>query len=252
MFDTKGVPAHFGEYTLRMALMREADEDALLSLLDARGAELALVLLSLPYNRCVSREFLLRLRQRCRAKGVLLVFDEVVTGFRLALGGAQEFYGVEADFVCLSKGIAAGMPLSALVGPRASLAPLAELQVSTTFGGELLSLAACRAAISVYRSTDYFTRLSQLGTQLAEGVNRFAHDRGYALRIVGYAPIPLFRFSEDMARQARAAETFLAAVARRGVLLRRDVNFICGVHTAEQIDFTVEACCRALAEIGAA
>ncbi|HEX6244970.1 MAG TPA: aminotransferase class III-fold pyridoxal phosphate-dependent enzyme, partial [Polyangiales bacterium] len=251
MFDTKGVPAHFRDYTLRMPLMREEDEPALLALLDARGSELALVLLSLPYNRCVSREFLLRLRERCRAQGVLLVFDEVVTGFRLALGGAQEFYGVEADIVCLSKGIAAGMPLSALAGPRASMAPLADLQVSTTFGGELLSLAACRAAISVYRSTDYFARLSELGALLAEGVNRFARDRGHALRILGYAPIPLFRFSEDMAQQARAAEVFLAAMARRGVLLRRDVNFISGVHTKEQVEFTIEACRSALTEIGA-
>jgi len=249
MFDTKGVPAFFADYTLRMPLMSPNDESALLSLVESRGSELAMLLLSLPYNRRVSRDYLARLRDLCRDKGVLFVFDEVVTGFRLTIGGAQQLYDLEADFVCLSKGIAAGMPLSAIAGPRHMLEPLAELQVSTTFGGELLSLAACRAAIAVYKSTDYVERIDRLGQRLADGVNRFAFDRGHDLRILGYAPIPLFRFSEDLAKHTRAAEAFVGAMARRGVLLRRDVNFLSGVHTEAQIDFTIEACKSALTEL---
>ena len=103
MFDTPGVPSALKEHTFRMPLMTEPQEADALSLLEKRGSEIALVLCSLPYNRMVSREFLVTLREACKASGVLFVFDEVVTGFRLALGGAQEFYGVQADFVCLSK-----------------------------------------------------------------------------------------------------------------------------------------------------
>lgn len=249
MFDTPGVPNALREHTFRMPLMAPAQEAEVLSLVEQRGAEIALVLCSLPYNRCVSREFLLSLRELCKARGVLFVFDEVVTGFRIALGGAQEFYGVQADYVCLSKGIAAGMPLSAVAGPRELMQRMADLQVSTTFGGELLSLEVCRAALRVYRETDYVGRIARLGKRLREGVNAVAERVGASLRIVGYDAIPLFRFSEDLAQHTRLAERFLGAMARRGVILRRDVNFISGAHTEEQVDFTVRATAGALAEM---
>jgi aminotransferase MxcL len=250
MFDTPGVPEVLKDYTLRMPLLAPEHEAPLFQLIEERGAELALLLLCVPYNRVVSAELVRSLREHCRAHGVLFVLDEVVTGFRLALGGAQEFYGVEADFVCLSKGIAAGMPLSAVAGPRAAMERMGELQVSTTFGGELLSLEVCRAALEVYRSTDYIARLSRLGRRLREGVNASAEQRGAQLRVVGYDAIPLFRYSHDLAAQARFMERYLGAMARRGVILRRDVNFISAAHTEAQIDFTVEASDAALAELG--
>lgn len=249
MFDTPGVPAALRELTLRAPLMAEAHEAELLDLIAQRGDAIAVVLLSLPYNRRVSARFLQALRERCSERGVLLAFDEVVTGFRLARGGAQEYFGVSADLVCLSKGIAAGMPLSAVAGPSALLKRMDELQVSTTFGGELLSLHACRAALGVYRGTDYIGRIAALGARLRAGINAEAEARGYPLRVVGYDPIPFFRMSEDQAIHVRWMEPFVGALAQRGVLLRRDVNFISGAHTEAQIDFTIAAAIDALAEL---
>ncbi len=249
MFDTPGVPAVLRDYTYRMPLMAERDEQPLLDLVAQRGSELALVLLSLPYKRCVSAEYLHTLRDTCRAHGVLFVLDEVVTGFRLALGGAQEFYGITADYVCLSKGIAAGMPLSAIAGPSELVGRLADLQVSTTFGGELLSLAVCQAALREYRETDYIARVAALGRRLREGINAYAEQHGHPLRVLGYDSIPFFLFSEDLATHAKQMERFLGAMARRGVLLRRDVNFISGAHTEAQIDHTIAAAREALAEV---
>ncbi|WP_438020935.1 aminotransferase class III-fold pyridoxal phosphate-dependent enzyme [Sorangium sp. So ce315] len=249
MFDTPGVPAVLREYTTRMPLMAEADEQPLLDLVASKGHEIALVLLSLPYKRCVSAEFLRALREACRAGGVLFVLDEVVTGFRLALGGAQEYYGIAADFVCLSKGIAAGMPLSAIAGPRQVMSRLSELQVSTTFGGEMLSLEVCRAALREYRDTDYIARLASLGKRLKAGINERAAQGGFPLRVVGYDAIPFFLFGEDLAVHTQRMEHFLGAMARRGVLLRRDVNFISGAHTAAQIDHTIDAAYSALVDM---
>ncbi|HKO93236.1 MAG TPA: aminotransferase class III-fold pyridoxal phosphate-dependent enzyme, partial [Polyangiaceae bacterium] len=246
MFDTPGVPAALRELTVRMPLSAPEHETALCNLIEERSGELAALLLSLPYNRVVSGEFLHALRELCRRRGVLFVLDEVVTGFRLALGGAQEFYDLRADYVCLSKGIAAGMPLSAVVGPTAQLSRLGELQVSTTFGGELLSLAVCKAALDVYRGGEYVPQLARLGRRLREGVNRGAERCGSALRVVGYDAIPFFLYSHDLAEQARFMERYLGAMARRGVLLRRDVNFISAAHTEAQIDFTVRASDEAL------
>jgi aminotransferase MxcL len=208
------------------------------------------VLLSLPYNRVVSGVFLHTLQATCKQHGVLFVLDEVVTGFRLALGGAQEFYQLEADYVCLSKGIAAGMPLSAVAGKRAYLERMDELQVSTTFGGEMLSLAVCQAVLRVYRDSDYIEHQAAIGRRLARGINEASEQGGFPLRVVGYDAIPLLRLSPDMAEQARLAEPFVAALARRGVLFRRDVNFLSSAHTEGQVDLTIDAVADALRELG--
>jgi aminotransferase MxcL len=249
MFDTPGVPSALKELTFRMPLMAEAHEEPLLELIEKRSGEIALLLLSLPYNRVVSKKFLHTLRDTCKRQGVLFVLDEVVTGFRLALGGAQELYDLRADYVCLSKGIAAGMPLSAVAGAREHLARMNELQVSTTFGGELLSLAVCRAALRVYRETDYIGHQARIGRRLAAGINRVSEQGGHPLRVVGYDAIPLLHFSPDLAQQAKLAEPFVGAMARRGVIFRRDVNFLSSAHTEGQVDTTIDAVADALREL---
>ncbi len=252
MFDTPGVPAVLSEYTLRMPLFTEPDETALLTRIKQNGSHLAAVLVSVPYNRCVSREFMQQLRATCTEHQVLLVLDEVVTGFRLALGGAQEFFGVQADFVCLSKALAAGMPLSAIAGPERHLSRLGELQVSTTFGGELLSLAVCEAVLGEYRRSGYIDHLASLGRRLREGINARAEQVGSPLRVGGYDAIPFLRFAMDPAEHARRMQPFQGGMARRGILLRRDVNFICAAHTEAQIDYTIDMAEEVMKELARA
>ncbi|WP_304466076.1 myxochelin B biosynthesis transaminase MxcL [Vitiosangium sp. GDMCC 1.1324] len=240
MYDTPGVPAVLASYTRRMPLFEEPDEAALLACIEQNAKQLALVLLSVPFNRCLSREFVQKVRATCSAHEVLFVLDEVITGFRLAKGGAQEFFDVKADFVCLSKAIAAGMPLSAVAGPEKHLRKLEALQVSTTFGGELLSLAVGQAVIKEYQRSGYYEHIAALGRRLRSGINARAEQLGSPLRVLGYDAIPLLRFSKDPAENAKLTQPFQAGMARRGILLRRDLNFICGAHTAEQIDYTID------------
>lgn len=246
MYDTPGVPPALSELSQRLPLFTPADEEPLLAAIAKESSGLAAVLLSVPYNRTLPRELLLAVREACTKHGVLLVFDEIVTGFRLALGGVQQLFGVTPDFSCYSKALSAGMPLSAVVGPREHLKVMDGLQVSTTFGGELLSLAVCRAALNVYRDSNYVAHLAELGRGLREGVNQAAELLGAPLRVRGYDAIPLFNFDRDMARHAQLMKRFQAEMAQQGVLLRRDLNFICGAHTAEQIAFTVAAATRSL------
>ena len=249
MYDTSGVPSSLSQLSQRMPLFSESDEPRLLERVAQDGRELAAVVLSLPYGRCISADFLHRLRAACHAVSALLVLDEVVTGFRLALGGAQELFDLSADIVCLSKALAAGMPLSAVTGPRAILEQMEALQVSTTFGGERLSLAACHAALGVYRDTPAIAHMHDMGERLRDGVNRVSEATGASLRIVGYAPIPFFQFSPDPVHNAAQMEHFLAGMARRGVLLRRDVNFLSCVHTPDQIEHTIDAAQATLEEM---
>ena len=240
MYDTPGVPAPLAALTTRLPLFTPPDEAVLLSTIEKQAGQLAAVILSVPYNRVLTSAFLQQVRAACTQHGVMFVLDEVVTGFRLALGGAQEFFDVRADFVCLSKSIAAGMPLSAIAGPEKHLGKLSDLQVSTTFGGELLTLAVCEAVLNFYKQGDHVAHVAKLGRKLREGVNAHAEATGSALRVVGYDAIPMFRFSPDMAEHARQMQPFQAAMARRGILLRRDVNFPGAAHTEEQIDYTID------------
>ncbi|WP_437901212.1 aminotransferase class III-fold pyridoxal phosphate-dependent enzyme [Sorangium sp. So ce124] len=119
--------------------------------------------------------FLEGLAALCRERGALLVFDEMWTGFRLALGGAQERFGVTADLACFSKAVANGMPLSILTGRR-DVMRLCEKDVFffTTFGGEALSLAAAKATIEEIRDRAVPARLAEQGRKLKDGYNGFA------------------------------------------------------------------------------
>ncbi|WP_087023196.1 aminotransferase class III-fold pyridoxal phosphate-dependent enzyme [Thaumasiovibrio subtropicus] len=240
-FDTPGVPAKIQDYTHRMPLFTPNDEPEILALLESHKATLAAVLLSVPYNRVLTPEFLLKVRQACTEHGIFLIFDEVVTGFRLALGGAQEYFGVDADMVTLSKGIAAGMPLSAVAGPDKWLSQMEALQVSTTFGGEMLSLEVCDAVINEYKTTDYIQRIARLGKLLKNEVNAISRQLGTPLEVVGYDPIPMFLFARNPQEHVKYAEPFVAEMAKRGVLLRREVNFISGAHTTEDINVAISA-----------
>ncbi|HXK10908.1 MAG TPA: aminotransferase class III-fold pyridoxal phosphate-dependent enzyme [Vicinamibacteria bacterium] len=119
------------------------------------------------------------LRGACDAAGALLVFDEMWTGFRLALGGAQERFGVRADLACFSKAIANGMPLGVLTGRRDVMALLEkDVFFFTTFGGEALSLAAAKATIGEMRAKGVPAQLARLGRRLKEGYDALARGCG--------------------------------------------------------------------------
>ena len=123
--------------------------------------------------------FLHELKRLCEANGSLLVFDEMWTGFRIAIGGAQERYDVKADLACFSKAVANGMPLSVLTG-RGDVMRLLERDVFffTTFGGEALSLAAAKATIDELVAKNVPAHLERQGARLRDGVRAIASALG--------------------------------------------------------------------------
>lgn len=169
--------------------------------------------------------------------GALFVMDEIVTGFRLATGGAQEYFGVVPDMACFAKGIANGMPLSAVVG-KAEVMRIAErLLISITYGGEALSLAAAVATmreLADKKVTDY---LWEIGTKLMTGLDEAAQKNGIPFECFGLAPMSLMRFSEvDAEGNQLVWSYFLQEMAARGVLMRRGgVNFLSYSHRPEDI-----------------
>lgn len=242
MFDTPGIPACLKKgMTHRVMLMPPGSEKELRETIEKHGDTCAALLMSIPYNRELSRDFLQDIRDLCTKKGILWIVDEVVTGFRLALGGVQEHFDIQGDLITLSKGLAAGMPLSAVAGPRKNMECLDKLQVSTTFGGECLSLASCCAALEEYRRGDYIEALWRKGARLRQGLTRAATDHQSSLKILGYDPMPMLRFAPAMPEHVPIATKFVGEMAQRGVLMRRDVNFMCDAHSDDLIDETVTA-----------
>ena len=141
------------------------------SLLDSISEKTAAVILEPITFTEPKKGFLLELRELCHRYGTVLIFDEMWTGWRLALGGAQEYYDIDADILCFSKAIANGMPLSVLCG-KSEIMKLLEKEVFffTTFGGEALSLAAAKATINEIRKYDVPDYLHQQGKKLQQGI----------------------------------------------------------------------------------
>lgn len=131
--------------------------------------------------------FLEALRELTNKYGVVLIFDEIITGFRLSLGGAQEVYGVTPDLACFGKSMGNGMPISAIVGRRDIMKLMDDIFFSGTFGGESLSLAASLATINKIRETNTPDRIAALGGKLkrataevfqSNGLNQHFEARG--------------------------------------------------------------------------
>lgn len=234
-----GIPRSVGALVERRALHGSTDEH-FLDDLRRQGRDLAAVVLSTPYDVVLTREFLREVRQACDDLGCLLVLDEAVTGFRLAPGGLGHLYGVQADIVCLAKGLSAGMPLAAILGPREIMQPMAETTVSTTTGGELLSIESARAALREYAAGSYYETIATLGARLRDGLNAHAYELGLGQIAFGYDPMPCLRFSSDPSTHAMRARQFQGGMAEAGYLFRRDVNFVSVVHTAAQVEDAVE------------
>ncbi|MCA8974158.1 MAG: aminotransferase class III-fold pyridoxal phosphate-dependent enzyme [Planctomycetes bacterium] len=165
--------------------------------------------------------FLPRVRELCTRQGALLVFDETVTGFRFDVGGAQALFGVTPDLATFGKGLANGMPLSAVVGPTALMAGMERIFFSTTFGGEALSLAAARAVLQKLRREPVVAALRARGEQLLAGCNAriAANGLGGTLRTSGHPSWSFLVFEPTGRYSVLELKTlFLQECFRRGVL----------------------------------
>jgi glutamate-1-semialdehyde aminotransferase len=163
--------------------------------------------------------FLQKLKDLCHANGALLVFDEVVTGFRYSIGGAQQYFGVIPDIAAFGKGMAGGYPLSAVAGRRDVFEKAKDhVFISSTFGGETLSLAACIATIGTMKAEPVHERLWTIGSALKDGFNVRAEELGSGIRCVGLGPRIGIRFSPIRDAHPDHLKTlFMQETVKRGV-----------------------------------
>jgi len=202
----------------------------------AHADELAGVIVE-PLQRCTPPKegFLQSLRATCDAHDVPLIFDEVVTGFRLAYGGAQAYYGVTPDLVAYGKALGGGYPIGAF-GGRAEIMDLVREEqlgkpqyvwVASTLGGNPISTAAARAALTVFQEPDCFQRLHDLGHYLRNGMRQILDEHQQSAQVIGDGPLAQVVFSTEPVYDYRSTKmgdsvkgrALMLALFRRKVFL---------------------------------
>ncbi len=203
--------------------------------------DLACVILEPIVFEAPKNDFLKELYAVCKANGTLLIFDEMWTGFRLALGGAQEYFGVTPDLAVYSKACANGMPIAFLTG-RDDVMSLFETDVFyfTTFGGEALSLAATLATIEEMQTKNVPQYLATQGQKIMDGFNVLLEKHGMQeyMSIGGFPCRSIVNFSEK-AGDGLLLKTYLQQeMIKRGILWSSFHN-MCYSHSDEDVTFTL-------------
>lgn len=183
--------------------------------------------------------FLQEVKELTHKHGALLIFDEVVTGFRFALGGTQEFFGIEPDLACFGKAMANGLPISAVVGKAEIMELFEEVFFSFTFGGETLSIASAIATIEYIRDHQVIPYLWEQGRKLKEGIQKLIEGKELeeVVFVKGYPVRFLLDFYGEKALKLKTL--FQQECAKRGILFTGAHNMALP-HTDQVIEKTLE------------
>lgn len=209
--------------------------------------------------------FLEGLRELTRADGALLVFDEVMTGFRLALGGAQQLLGVEPDMTILGKILGGGLPVGAYGGRGeilSKVSPSGPVFQAGTLSGNPLAMASGLATLHELRANPPYERLERLSDRLAEGLDEAASAAGipHSLARAGsmltlfFNPAPVVDYESALRSDTETFARFFWKLADRGVYWpcsQFEAAFVSAAHSEEDIERTIAAAREGLAEIAA-
>jgi len=184
--------------------------------------------------------FLQGVRDLCDKYKAVLIFDEIVSGFRWSLGGAQEYFGVTPDLCCLGKAIANGMPLAAIAGKKEFMNEMNKLFFSMTFGGECLSLVAAIETIKELKTKDY-NYLWELGNMLDKGIKDAAKKHNLDIMFIGDAPRHNLSFNPQTYPDIDGLKAlFYQEMVKQGILFP-NVIYISFAHTKKDIQKTIKA-----------
>ncbi len=264
--SSAGVPPEVAAHTLTLAYNDNASVEALFNQI---GSEIACVIvepvvgnmnLVTPQN-----DFLQCLRKQCSQHGAVLIFDEVMTGFRVALGGAQALYGVKPDLTTLGKVIGGGLPVGAFGGRKdimASLAPLGPVYQAGTLSGNPVAVAAGLKTLRLIQADGFHARLTANTRRMVEGVVAAAQQAG--IQFCGQSVGGMFGFyfskeiptsyDEIMRTDKDAFNTFFHAMLEEGIYLAPsafEAGFVSAAHQDDDIRLTIEAATRVFASMAA-
>ena len=220
----KGVPNGVRDLTHKFTYNKI---ETFISLIDELNNQIAAVIIE-PMNAAWPEEdFLQKVREHCTRQGIVLIFDEVITGFRFSNGGAQELFNVTPDLSTFGKGMANGMPLSAVVGKAEIMNEMENIFFSGTFGGELLSLAAANHVLDRYTHSDIPGALKIAGSELETGVQAIIEelDLGRYLKLSGHPSWIFLNWAGDQKVSTDQLKTYFAQLMyENGVLILSSHN----------------------------
>ena len=259
--DSAGVPAAFTQHTI---VLPYNDPEAVTAAFEANPGQVAGIILEpVPGNAGVylpKPGYLEFLREITKREGAVLIFDEVMTGFRLAKGGAQERFGITPDLSCFGKVIGGGLPVGAF-GGRAEimdcLAPLGPVYQAGTLSGNPLAMAAGIAALEALAAGDTYARLEQLGAALESGMTEAAKQAGVPVQFnrcgsmfcAYFTSEPVHNVAEAMKSNRDRFKKYFHAMLDEGIYLapsQFEAGFLSAAHTEADIDQTVRAAARAM------
>ncbi len=259
-----GIPDDLVRHTLSLPFN---DIQALNGAFDRYGADIACIIAEpIPGNMGVvipDRAFLKRLREITEAFGALLIFDEVISGFRVAPGGAQEVYGIRPDLTCLGKIIGGGLPVGAYGGKREimlQMAPEGDIYQAGTLSGNPLAMAAGIATLTILKKGDLYPQLEKMGNALFSGLETVAQHAGIPVTInrVGsmgslfFTDTSVSDFMTASASDAARFRRYYRAMRQQGIYLAPspfEAGFVSAAHTEEMIEKTLDAATHAFKQI---
>jgi glutamate-1-semialdehyde 2,1-aminomutase len=254
-----GVPADFAKYTLTATYN---DLDEVKGLVAANKGEIACIILEpIAGNMgCVAPQpgFLEGLRALCDAEGIVLVIDEVMTGFRVAYGGAQERFGVRGDLVCLGKIIGGGLPVGAFGGKREImelLSPVGGVYQAGTLSGNPLAMSAGIATLQLLQEEGFYEAIEEKSAYLEKGLLEAAKESPIPTcwqRVGGmfctyFHPGPVHSFTDAAKSDTEAFGRFFRAMLDEGINLapsQFEAGFMSAAHSTDDLDRTIEAARR--------
>jgi glutamate-1-semialdehyde 2,1-aminomutase len=261
-----GVPVDYARNTISLAF---DDLDAVAGVFGAEGRDIACVIVEPVAGNmgCVPPKagFLEGLRELTAEHGALLIFDEVMTGFRLAYGGAQELYGATPDLTCLGKVIGGGLPVGAYGGRRElmeQMAPEGPIYQAGTLSGNPLAMTAGIETLKLCREPGFYERLEKTSATLTAGLEQAARRAGLALTFQRVGSMFCCYFSDQevsdyqsaLRSDTEAFARYFRSMMARGVNLvpsQFEAGFVSSAHTEADIEATVEAASEAYREAGA-
>src|SRR5215813_5237037 len=251
-----GVPA---ELAATLIVLTWNDAESFAEVMAERGDQVAAVITepAMFNTGCILPEpgYLELLRELTAEHGVLLIFDEVITGFRFARGGAQEYFGVEPDLTTLAKGLGGGFPVAAIGGSREVMSIIANGRYSHsgTYNANVIACAAVSATMDLLAEPGLYQRQRALGERLMDGLRTLAAQAGLQVIVTGLGTVFQVWFSERPIRNWRDAERYAnerlftrwwQEMLLRGVLFhpsQYENLFLSLVHTDADIDATLDA-----------
>jgi len=258
------VPAEFAKFT---PTANYSDLDSVAKLFHMEQDRIACVIVEPVAGNmnCVlpAPGFLETLRQVCDQHGSVLIFDEVMTGFRVALGGAQALYGIKPDLTTLGKIVGGGMPVGAFGGRREimeRIAPLGPVYQAGTLSGNPLAMAAGQATLAGVAAPGFHAKLAARTQQLMDGLNAAARDAGVPFvtnHVCGmfglfFSAAPVHSFADVMACDVERFKRFFHAMLAEGIYLAPsafEAGFISAAHSEADIEATVAAARRVFAAL---